>query len=177
MDKKKALQNLLDIKSALGSKPRWWIDCGTLLGAVREGDFIDHDVDTDIGMFAEDWDNVIIDRLEYLGFKLLHKFGYDEAGAEYPFSRDGVKTDIFLYYKEEDTRYFACWKNGFRNGMSDMIKMPYPEIYFDKIVPHGFKGEFFPVPIMYDEVLTHRYGNWREVDKNFKWDKSPLNIK
>ncbi len=175
MDKKQALDNLLVIREVFGHR-RWWLDCGTLLGAIRDKDFIDHDLDTDVGILEEDFDDTLVAQLQEKGFRILHIFGTRDYGYEVSLARGGVKTDIFLYYKEKKSRWFACWKNGFRNGKSDVIKMVYKDLVIEKRQFIEFLGFEFPALFYVEEYLTARYGDWQVVDKDFRWDKDPHNI-
>lgn len=53
-------ENLLDARQILSnSKVTWGIIYGTLLGAIRESDFIAHDTDTDIFVFEEQRQSVL----------------------------------------------------------------------------------------------------------------------
>ena len=54
---------------------KYWVTCGTLLGIVREGDFLSHDSDVDVAMFAEDIDEALLVALAAAGFELRKTYG------------------------------------------------------------------------------------------------------
>ena len=109
METKKALNNLVDITETLKilNLTSFLID-GTLLGYVRENDFISHDTDTDLGVYMEEWTEEKLELAERLlnekGFKKLHSFGIFGEHFEVAFSRDGIKTDLFFYYKHKELK-------------------------------------------------------------------------
>ena len=175
MDKQNAMKILLEVKQVMGRR-HWWIDCGTLLGAIRNNDFIEWDTDLDVGILQEDWNDNLAKKLIKRGFELKHEFGFREAGYEISFKKYGVKIDFFLYYRLDDIRWFACWKNGFRNGESDIIKLVYPAEMVEKRKFILFNGYELPVPFNSEDYLTIRYGNWLIEDRGFKLDKDPKNI-
>ena len=49
----------------------YWLDFGTLLGAVREKDFIQHDLDIDVGMWLLDRTPLLQKSLEEAGFRKI----------------------------------------------------------------------------------------------------------
>ncbi len=54
LDRKLARQALLDLKQVLDSAGvEFFLRSGTLLGCMREGNFLEHDKDVDIGVFEE----------------------------------------------------------------------------------------------------------------------------
>ncbi len=66
------IASLLKIKSILDSFAiPFWLDWGTLLGCVRDGDLIPHDNDIDVGILAESWTPQLAQALRDHGF-LLH---------------------------------------------------------------------------------------------------------
>lgn len=106
MDKKIAMNNLLDITRSIELLDKmYFITDGTLLGAVRGGDFIDFDEDVDIGVFGHQWSLhefvELIKRLMMQGFILYHSFGKFGECFEAAWMRNGVKVDMFFYWKVE----------------------------------------------------------------------------
>jgi phosphorylcholine metabolism protein LicD len=51
----------------------YWLEFGTLLGAVREGQMIPHDKDLDVAMHIHDWDPHMEDALRRQGFRLIKR--------------------------------------------------------------------------------------------------------
>jgi len=86
-------QNLKEFKSAMGPVP-FWISEGTALGAIREGDFILHDDDVDIGMWCSDlqqFNEEVIPELKRKGFTLDWDL---QNGTFMSFSRNWERLDV-----------------------------------------------------------------------------------
>ena len=74
INKKISRENILILRDVLiKTKVRWGLLFGTLLGAVREGDFIEWDIDTDIFVFDEDKQDLLdsIPDLQNNGFRVI----------------------------------------------------------------------------------------------------------
>jgi len=85
----------------------YWLEFGTLLGAVREKGLIKKDSDLDFGVFLKDYSKNIEVELLKAGFKKTLKFFIDDGtyGLELQFSLKGVIVDIFFYTLKENTMY------------------------------------------------------------------------
>lgn len=109
------VKNLKDAKTVLDRlKVKFWLTCGTALGALREEDFIGHDPDIDLGVLAEDEDKAdkIIASMKRKGFELMYEWGQRGSGYELSFVRDDIKLDIFFFYKKGAKRWHGVyWRN------------------------------------------------------------------
>ncbi len=113
MNKEIALNNLVEISKILEKyKVKYWLTDGTLLGLYRENNFISYDKDTDIGVDFETFNIECFLELKN-NFKIQHIFGYVEDCFEIALNKDGVKTDLFFFYKNNDKYYhsaFSEWR-------------------------------------------------------------------
>lgn len=181
MDKEQAISNLVGIQVALSiNKKKFFLIDGTLLGAIREGDFIDHDNDTDIGVYMEEWEKKDLTKLTSdlmkIGFKVLHQFGELGKYFELAVSRNGVKTDLFFYKKEKEKRIFHAFLRGGKNIPEDLITFEYPAELIEKTKKIYFKSVKFPIPKYPEKVLKIKYGeNWRVPNQDWDWAESPKN--
>ncbi|MBA3284413.1 MAG: LicD family protein, partial [Nitrosopumilus sp.] len=102
MNKSDALNTLLDLKKIFDSVSlEYWLTDGTLLGLHREGDFINHDKDIDVGIFIENWlkHPNALKLISEGGFRLDHEFGEKDCGYEISIIKRNIKIDLFFFYK------------------------------------------------------------------------------
>ena len=170
LDKKRARQALLDLKKLLDSAGiEFFLRSGTLLGCVREADFLEHDKDIDIGVFEtvnKDALVALITASEYftqpadphaeqntVSFSVLHK--------------SNIGFDIYFYRDTGDHYTTDCFIPG-----SSYTKT------FTKFAlkPVKFIGASFLAPDNHDLYLTELYGNWRKPDHYFDSMVSSRNL-
>lgn len=183
MDKIKAINNLKDAIECLDKHnfTNFIID-GTLLGAIREGDFIEHDTDIDLGVFMDEW---TIDKLgDFLkdmmraGFILYHSFGKFGEHFELAWYRDGIKVDFFFYYKVGDKIRFNAFLNGGRTLPDDILTYEYDAQYFikDLLWEEKFNGFKVRTPRFPKQILEQKYGkDWETPTKKWDWAHGPKN--
>lgn len=156
IDKSIAKRNLLDFKKVLDQHHlTFLIMHGTLLGAIREHDFIKHDIDIDTCTMDEEGLINVIPALAKVGLKLC-RF---ENNMLYSFIRDNVYIDVYIV-----------------NELEGLIK-PFYVRYLHRIIPRKyfknhrtmeFQGENFNIPNHALKLLEFWYGkNWRTPIDNF----------
>lgn len=172
MDKRIAIQNLKEISIILTrNNVRNFLVYGSCLGAVREENIIEHDLDTDLGIMAEDWKFDILRQFFEAGYEIRNIYGMFSYGCEIYLRKNGIKTDLMFFYKDEKKgEYWNClWDNNCVNGEADKIKHVYPIDNFDGGL--GKLGnELFNIPKDFRSYLTLVYGkDWITPVKDFNW--------
>lgn len=163
-DAREALRVATRTLDALGVL--WWLDCGTLLGHVREGGILAHDLDVDLS--STDWKRAgeIHEAMVAAGFKPFRTFGTPEHGYEQRFTWRDVKLDIFYFYDEGETYWQGSW-------LDDHLIVS----RFDKtIIGRTKKLKGFRVPSQPEALLEARYGDWRTPNTEWDWATDPLCI-
>jgi phosphorylcholine metabolism protein LicD len=153
--KQQATENLKDVKRVLDSLGiTFWLDGGTLLGAYRDKDFCVGDED-DIDLCT--WDNYLplrgelINRLEELGFELLH-----EWELEICVDRGGSRVDLFYNKRNSKEAYTHIYA-----GEQIHRYVVIPIRFYERLEKLRFKGEVFYAPGPIEEFLTLKYGDWK----------------
>ncbi|MEE0052529.1 MAG: LicD family protein [Prevotella sp.] len=149
IDKVIAKENLLLLKKILNNNDVSFILAfGTLLGAVREHDFISHDEDIDLIMFKKDMPKFLslLFILRENGFDVVR---YEPRGF-LSIMRKGEYIDFYFFddYPKNKTLCYCC---------RDM----YSKKRFEDTTEIEFLGDKFQVPRDYEKYLEFYYGsNW-----------------
>lgn len=159
IDRDIAFENLQLINEVLFKENIFWqVSWGTLIGIMRDNDFIEWDEDIDIIILAEEegkfkdllWD------LKEKGFELIRH----ERGGLYSISRRGEYTDFYVLRKaSNEIRYTIDGGYLLENQIRDTMEI-------------DFKGVKLKVPRNYDALLTFYYGDWKTPQQYYFTDLS-----
>ena len=154
---------------------KFFFDMGTLLGIVREGRLLGHDLDIDVGLYADGEQGVerVRETLIKNGCKLKSTYKVEEIGVvEDSFLIEEVKFDVSYYYKEEDVDAVYLMYDAQEGKPAKVVKLCCSPI--EEIGQVSFKGGDINVPKDSLKYLAERYGeNWRIPDKNYIYWKGP----
>jgi hypothetical protein len=174
-----ALREFLAVADQLGVK--LWLTDGTLLGAVRENDFIKHDGDIDLGCFVEDYTwrrGGMTYELARRGFKLVQKYGSADCGLELTYRGHGVHVDVFFFYKcsQSGKWWHGAWERAQDYpGLFRLIQYRYSPF---ELTPAVFKGISCLMPADAEAYLIQKYGEgWRTPVEKWDWRTDPANAR
>ena len=144
-----AKENLLLFnRIAQANNFRFILFFGTLLGAVREHDFIKNDTDIDVVTADEDGLLNVIPILQENGFLFIRYYS-SKTRTIYSFSKDGVYIDVYLAKRAGKNHYYLC---GAKTSAS----------FIENCQAVDFIGESFVIPSEYEKILSMLYGkDWR----------------
>lgn len=168
------VQTLLREKAGVKS----FADFGTLLGLVREGALLKHDIDLDIGVILNEPADALRVRIamERFGFKVWREYFLGDELVESSYRLFGIKVDLnyyrvddtgaktWLFYRDPDKKY------GPRDR--DVVEMRYSPI--GDLVPLTVDGCDVWIPANAEQLLVEKYGpTWRVPDRNWLYWESP----
>lgn len=177
----KALKMLKDVSEVLERHGvEYILDCGTLLGIVRENRLLPWDNDVDLAV-----DSSQIPKLKKCMLALWLK-GYRVRFARTTkessiisinaprilrvrnrkrlIHRGENLIDIFIKYDGGDGYHYLKVGENSRNS----IEQKFPSKFLFERSSIDFNGKAYPVPKDYAEYLTYRYGDWKVPVKD--WD-------
>lgn len=153
----------------------YWLEFGTLIGAIRENGFIQHDDDIDVGMFLKDRPFKLEEHMAKYGFKRSRHIIVDDGqdGFEETYEMKGVSIDIFYFHQTGNEIYcydFLTDPDTSPREFMDKVggfwarKVIFP---FTGLTNHNFLGIQLKIPTNYDEHLKAHYGNYMQPDPNW----------
>lgn len=166
----KFTKTLFDMDNILSrNNQKYFLACGTVLGAIREKKFIEHDDDIDLGIFVDDY-NKEIEHQILKKFKLNHRLGDIKTGYEISFvhPETHISIDIFLHYR--DKNYFWCpsFFNMCDKAKNKMCRWKYN---FNSLKPINFLGRIFNIPDPVDQYLVDAYGPDWQTPRKFSYSE------
>lgn len=153
MNREIARKNLLDLKKVLDANGvNFGLIYGTLLGAYRENNFIEHDYDTDLFVLEENKQK-LLDTLP-----LLVKINFEVCRY------DGLMVSVIR--EEEYIDFYFFRKSNFfyrKNSVGLTAKAK----YLENTIPFEFLGESFQIPEKVESFLVDLYGKtWKTPIEN-----------
>ncbi|KAL1114954.1 hypothetical protein AAG570_007777 [Ranatra chinensis] len=140
------------------SQARYWLEGGSLLGAIRSGDILPWDYDVDIGIYKED-----INRCTWL-LRAKAKPTTDEQGFVWEKAIEGdffrvhfsrinkLHVDIFPFYSRNGTMTKDSWFTTHRQDME------FPEHYLKPMSSIDFVGRSVSAPNNIHDFLELKFG-------------------
>lgn len=136
---------------------------GTLLGIIRENNFIEWDEDIDLFILKEDKEKLLnaFWDLREKGFNLIR---VDRCGYLYSIIRNGEYIDFYIM-----------------ENISPEVRTSFGEHfvldkYLTDLIEWDFKGIKIYVPKQYEECLEFIYGDWRTPVKYADFEQSEFKI-
>lgn len=152
-----------------------WLHAGSLLGAVRDGEFIAWDNDLDLCVVADgkfEWPT-IENVLQNAGYEKIREFTCDGRITEEAFAFGESHFDIFAMEPiDSNMARLFLYKRlpNITYDNKDQISV----MYIDTYIPYGkrhinISGWDIPVPENAESLLEKQYGpNWRTPDPTYK---------
>lgn len=164
IDRDVALDNLKVVESVFGE---WGVPLrpamGTLLGIVRDGNFIEWDEDIDLFILEEERE-LFLNALWQLCAKGFNIIRCERCRHLYSIIRNGEYIDFYIMEKISSE---------VRNGLGEVFIL---DQFLTDLREIDFRGVKVMVPKDCELCLTFNYGNWREPVKYADFNLGKISI-
>jgi len=162
----------------------FFLTSGTLLGYFREGKFLDHDYDVDIGIYAENYTPEIKKMMAEAGFDNYRNLGNPKNGYEMSFYLKNsilgklAKIDIFLHYEEYiNNKKYIYWTSYEVPLLQKKLKYRIPYFTIKEVDFYGIKVN---VPSDTLNYIESHYGlDWKTpkyIGHTYDYRRSPVSL-
>lgn len=156
---------LNDLKRAFDKHPvPFFLFFGTLVGAIRDEDFVATDDDADVGVLLKDEKMIREDVVP-----ILKEYGYsvnfssvNGRTSQFYISKNDVakhKIDVYFLWPFRGRVWFPRYTNIKGKGPV-CVAIPYDKKYFENMDTIKFKGSEYKVPTPPEEFLEKLWGEW-----------------
>ena len=165
----KSLRRVVDVLVEGGWQT--FINSGTLLGAVRDKSFIQHDYDADVAVILKgDTNREVIEGFNAVHRYLVSVYGDDIIRSRFKSKRPTIKVKLKSGLVVD---VFPAWE---RDGQFYVWPHTFGELTIDDILPFKdgvIDGVTYPIPQNSEAMLALNYGEmWHTPDStfDFPWD-------
>lgn len=146
---------------------KYWLEFGTLLGKIRENNFIGHDINFDIGVMKEELSPKFLIDIENAGFKRISSLSIENEGLkDIKYKYKEIEIEIFIFERENDK--VLCYSES-KNGEIGVYKLSNSTLEETR-----FMGVDTYIPRNSIKRLLEIYGkNFNVSDSNWKDEMSP----
>lgn len=181
-------KKLITVKKLLEKNNiKYWLDYGTLLSIVRDGELLKWETDFDIGIYDSDLPRLLSLQEEFkkLGYIIDYIPGRDNFQL---FSKDGIMIDFSIYHliDNKSIRYFHYHKHNLFGRLLDVIIRRMFRLYekygcqlltssvdykfFKKLDTIQFINEKWCIPSDVENYLRCHFGDtWRTPIKDYNY--------
>lgn len=176
MDVERANQYLQDLKKALDELGiTFCLMYGTLIGAIREEEFVYYDDDVDIAIFYKEIKDFKLieklkEKLKPLGYYFATMSVEGQLSSFYIAKKDPgchEKVDVYVLFERDGKIWFPQYINHKEKG--PVIRaFPYTKKYFENMDEINFLGAKYKVPTPPEDFLEELWADWW-VAKGGQW--------
>ena len=153
---------------------------GTLLGIIREGRLLKHDMDIDMILYCKNQEEVKECKQYMLqhGLTVEYEFAVDGIGiTQHAFLYHKIRIDIhYCFSQETDTIDYVYVLFDDNESANKVARFACP--HCNVAEKYDFKGKKINVPKKPIDFLVNMYGeNWRTPDKGYKyWESACVDV-